>query len=106
MDNTSLNAWIRSSAFSAAFAFLALAVLVVVGEEVAPVKSWLKDTFYHHWLGKGALSLLFFAVLSVLFRTMGASKDLGRSIYIMTAAAVLSCAIMAGFFLLHTLHLI
>ena len=42
-----------------------LVVVTIATEQYAPLNDWLKATFYHHWIGKGVLSLVLFAAISL-----------------------------------------
>lgn len=57
-----INAFILSAMLSVA----TIAVLTVVGELYKPLKSWLADTFTHHWIGKGVISFVGFFVVGFL----------------------------------------
>lgn len=42
-----------------------IAGITISAELFTPIKDWLKTTFSHHWLGKGALSLLLFSAITI-----------------------------------------
>ena len=67
----SLSSWVRSVAIAAMVTAVMLAVLIVSAEEIPALKDWLKATFYHHWLGKGALAIIVFIVVTVAARLQG-----------------------------------
>lgn len=93
--------------YAAAATAAALAVLIIAAEKYAPLKDWLKATFSHHWLGKGALAILFFIAVTIFVALLGPSKEkLARLIVIETVIIALSAIAICGFFLLHALHLI
>lgn len=57
-----------------------LTVLFIVGITIAaelfiPIKKWLAVTFNHHWVGKGVLSVVFFAVASAFSFFLVRSAD-------------------------------
>ena len=64
---------VRQSRFTFHFALGAtvsawLLALLVVGAELAPAfKEWLKAVFWHHWIGKVAVTLGAFIVVGMLF---------------------------------------
>ncbi len=104
----SLSSWVRSVAIAAMVTAVMLAVLIVSAEEIPALKDWLKATFYHHWLGKGALAIIVFIVVTVAARLQGradASK-LAGIIFAEAVVVALSVAAIAGFFLLHLLKLV
>ena len=41
-----------------------IALITIVGELFPPVKDFLKNTFWHHWLGKSVVLVLLFALVS------------------------------------------
>lgn len=100
--NTTLQSWVRSVALAASATAVALAMLIIAAEELPALKNWLKATFSHHWLGKGALALLFFAALAVILRQREPG-NLARVIALEAVFAALSVLAIAGFFLLHLL---
>jgi len=57
---------IRPLALGVIAAVVFVAIATIVGELYAPLKNWLAETFSHHWIGKGVLSLAIFAGVSFL----------------------------------------
>lgn len=106
MTQETLAPWVRSTAIAVAVTAVTLAVLIVTAEEVPALKDWLKQTFYHHWLGKGTLAIALFAILCVVLRTKRGSPRLSTIVYVETIAVILAAIIITGFFLLHTLKLV
>ena len=101
MTPSPLASWVRSTAVAAVAVSIFLAVLIIGAEKVPALKDWLKATFTHHWLGKGALALILFVVIAFLFRMKRDAPDLARLIKWEAAVAMLSVVSIAGFFLLH-----
>ena len=106
MNNTSLTPWVRSVAIATIAVSVMLAALIVSAEEFPALKNWLKATFYHHWLGKGALALLLFAAVGVAFKFKRNAPNLTAIIAAEAIVVALSALAIAGFFLLHLLHFI
>ena len=105
---SSLSSWVRSVAIAAMVASVMLAVIIVSAEEIPTLKNWLKATFTHHWLGKGALAIAVFIIVTIVARMQGktdASK-LAGIIFAEAVVAALSCAAIAGYFLLHLLKFV
>ncbi|MDO8576400.1 MAG: hypothetical protein Q7R90_03730 [bacterium] len=105
---SSLSSWVRSVAIAAMVTSVMLAVLIVSAEEIPALKDWLKATFYHHWLGKGALAIAVFIIVTIAARLQGntdASK-LAGIIFAEAAVAALSVGAIAGYFLLHLLKFV
>lgn len=106
MINTPLARWVRSVAIATILTSIMLAVLIIFAEEIPALKNWLKATFTHHWLGKGALALILFAVSAVLLRLKRDTPSLATYILIEAIVVALSTAAIAGFFLMHVLKVI
>lgn len=47
-----------------------ITVITVYADLYPPLKDWLKNSFTHHWIGKGVLSFLLFVSSVILFSTM------------------------------------
>ncbi|HIG93401.1 TPA: hypothetical protein HA242_05035 [Candidatus Woesearchaeota archaeon] len=60
---------------AAASAWL-LAILVIVAELAEPFKTFLKDTFSHHWIGKAVIIFLAFALFGFLLRDKDAIRKI------------------------------
>lgn len=107
MIDSKLTKWIRSTAIATIATSFMLAILIVVAEEIPDLKNWLKATFYHHWLGKGALALILFAVTSLVLGLLKRDKpQLSTIIFVESLAVILSACIIAGFFLLHLFKIV
>src|SRR3990172_2358966 len=52
---------------SAIITIIFIALITIGADLYMPLKDWLKVTFSHHWVGKGILSAILFAVLIVIF---------------------------------------
>ena len=104
----SLSSWVRSVAIAAMVTSVMLAVLIVSAEEIPALKDWLKATFYHHWLGKGALAIAVFIVVTIAARLQGKTdgSKLPGIIFAEAVVAALSVGAIAGYFLLHLLKFV
>ncbi|HEY4475672.1 MAG TPA: hypothetical protein VJB92_03050 [Candidatus Paceibacterota bacterium] len=51
-----------------------ITAITIIADLNPALKDWLKNTFSHHWIGKGILSVVIFAVLTFLFSILPA-KD-------------------------------
>jgi len=83
-----------------------LAGLIPYAEETPLFKNWLKATFTHHWLGKGALALLVFFFLSIIFSALWRNKKwepraIGRLVAAETLLVGLSALTLLGYFFQH-----
>lgn len=106
MTSSSLAQWIRSTAIATIATALMLAIVIVAAEEMPTLKDWLKATFYHHWLGKGALAILLFAAAATALRYRRDTASLSTLVLLETVVVALAAAAIAGFFLLHTLKIV
>jgi len=126
MTYARLAPWARSVAIAATVTSLMLAVLIIFSEESPALTAWLKATFYHHWLGKGALALILFTVTAVALRLVKrdiphghfhfsnaeyreeklVAPRLSTIIMVEAIAVILSVGVIVGFFLLHGLKMI
>jgi len=98
--------WVRSVALATASTSIMLAVLIISAEEIPALKSWLKETFYHHWLGKSVLALGLFPIVGITFRLKRDALQLSTSIIIEAIVVIVSVCSIAGFFLLHILKIV
>ncbi|HEY4513762.1 MAG TPA: hypothetical protein VJH69_00350 [Candidatus Paceibacterota bacterium] len=81
---------------------------ITIGGELAPAfKDWLKLTFYHHWLGKGALSIILFIALGIALSFVSTDRDsaLASSARALTWVSILSALVILGFFSAEAFHL-
>lgn len=106
MINSRLATWVRSVAIATIVTSIMLAVLIVSAEEIPALKDWLKATFYHHWLGKGALALMLFTATIIVLHLKRDASSLVTYIFAEAIAVAISACIVAGFFLLHVLKII
>ena len=106
MMHSRLTTWVRPVAIATIATSLMLAVLVIASEEIPAVMSWLKATFYHHWLGKSVLALGLFIVVSLAARLQRDTPRLATLILAEAVVVIAAVGAIAGYFLLHVLQLI
>jgi hypothetical protein len=99
--NTKKNKWIRSFAIAAIVAIVFVTVATVLGELYKPFKNWLKETFYHHWMGKGIIAIVVFYALGFIGRAKSKDTDealvtILRAVFWITLIGVLA---ITGFYL-------
>ena len=84
-----------------------IAAITIEGELAPAFKDWLKTTFYHHWLGKGALAVILFFVLGILLSFIAPRSDsaLASSARALTWVSILSALVILGFFTAEAFHL-
>lgn len=76
-------------------------VITIAAELAAPLKEWLKNTFYHHWVGKSLMSLIVFASASLLTLVIPYKASLAganRLILVLVALVLLGSLAIFGFF--------
>ena len=98
--------FLQAAAVGSIFSSLLFSLLTIVGEEWAPLKDWLKNTFTHHWLGKGALAIAAFSIITLWQEYVCSGERAAQMIWYAVASALLSTVALIGFFVLHTLHLV
>lgn len=106
MMNESLARWVRSVAIGTILTAIMLAALIIFAEELPALKNWLKQTFYHHWLGKSVLALGLFTLVSLTLRFRRDTPRLSTLIVVEAVVVTLSVCSIAGFFLLHILKMV
>jgi hypothetical protein len=103
MKNVNLQS-VKAAAEGVAAVAVLVAVLTIVGEMYSPLKDILTNVFKHHWLGKGALSIVLFVLVYQTRRGEYARADTtSRAIYLAVIVSFLSTAAMLGYFVLHSL---
>ncbi len=75
MDSTKKIQYINSFALGAILAVIFIAIATIGGELHSPFKQWLKLTFFHHWIGKGVLSLIIFFAIGLFARGLMSNKQ-------------------------------
>lgn len=66
MKDNKKNKIINSFIASAIVAIVFITISVILGEIYKPFKDWLKNTFSHHWIGKGVIAIAIFYVFGFL----------------------------------------
>lgn len=85
-------------------ATLATAVVIVfitaitIAAELAPqLKDWLKDSFSHHWIGKGIIAAIMWPIIAVI----PVKKEVSQKLFM--AILILATLIIILFYILHFL---
>lgn len=74
----------------------------IFGEFNSSFKDWLKAVFYHHWIGKSILALVFFLILWAIFKKFDKLENLKLGWWALVAAIAGYLAILI-FFVWHFL---
>ncbi|MEK7581631.1 MAG: hypothetical protein AAB512_05100 [Patescibacteria group bacterium] len=75
--------------------------ITIVAELAAPLKGWLKNTFYHHWIGKSLIAVIVFAGFSVLAFAIphkASLEGINRLLLVLVALVLLGALVIFGFF--------
>jgi len=83
---------LKATMLAAASSVILVVFLTVVGELYSPLKDFLKESLYHHWVGKGVWSVVLFAVITLA--TYPIFKK--RNVTTKTSLVLLNTALIAG----------
>jgi len=91
---------IRAFLAAATVTVVFIAAITIVGELYPPLKDWLKATFFHHWLGKGALAaMLFIATGTALSLSPQRETEIAGAIRILAWVSIASGLLILWFFM-------
>ena len=95
----------QSVVIGAIFSIVFVSVVTVVADLVPPLKDWLKTTFTHHWIGKGALSVgLFIVTAFVLARVpmRATEKSLAKLLWLLFWVGFIGAVVISAFYVYET----
>lgn len=75
--------------------------ITIAAELAVPLKEWLKNTFYHHWVGKSLIAVIVFAGLSILVFAIpykASLERISRLLFILSTLVFLGTLAIFGFF--------
>ena len=75
--------------------------ITIAAELTAPLKEWLKNTFYHHWVGKSLISVIVFAAvcpLTFVIPYKASLERINRLLFILVTLVILGALAIFGFF--------
>ncbi|MEK7555740.1 MAG: hypothetical protein AAB523_00460 [Patescibacteria group bacterium] len=93
-----VNSFIAGAIVASAF----IAGATIGGELYKPFKDWLAGTFYHHWVGKGVLSVLIFLAVAFVHGFIvkhPTEERVHKSLLVLFGVLVLSSLSILLFFL-------
>ncbi len=76
--------------------------LTITAELYAPLKLWLKNIFFHHWIGKSVLVAILFVVLGFPLSHIKKNSSLGLALKTLALVAVISVVVIVLFFALES----
>jgi len=102
MKKTTHDHLIHSFVFGAIIAVIFIAVITIASELFHPIKDWLKEIFYHHWIGKGVLAAAIFAAsaLTRFFQEENIDGQmLGHNIFILFWIVIAASSSIFSFYI-------
>lgn len=93
---------INSFLISAIIVVVFIASITIAAELFPNLKSLLKDTFIHHWVGKGVLAVLLFLILAFLYNLFKCEHEREKTAILLLTLAVVTVLcffIILGFYL-------
>ena len=106
MNNKGLKI-IYSTAIGAIAVVIFITFITINAELYLPIKDWLKNTFSHHWIGKGILSLAIFMIVGLLVWFLPVQQDEERTrkiLMLLNWLLILGSLAIFGFFLWEVLR--
>ena len=94
------NKIINSFIISAIVAIIFVTVATILGELYSPFKNWLKETFYHHWMGKGIIAIIAFYLIGFLgyFKSKDSDDAVVTMLKVLFWIAVIGVVAISGFY--------
>ena len=83
-------------------AVIFITAITITADLYLPLKNWLADTFFHHWLGKGILSIVVFIIISLLgwFLSKEANENkINKFLKLLSWLLILGSLAIIGFFI-------
>ncbi|MCK5332473.1 hypothetical protein KAJ41_01255 [Candidatus Parcubacteria bacterium] len=97
-----LNSFIVGAIASVVF----IVLITIVADLVPPLKDWLKDNFYHHWIGKGILASLIFlltqSLMTIYSQRKSSKKNLIESLWILNLVSIFGVLVLFVFYVIET----
>ena len=87
---------LRSAMLAATLSVALVVLLTVVGELYSPLKNFLKDSLYHHWVGKGVWSVALFTIVTLVAYPIFKQRQTTTK----TSLILLNWALVLGSFIL------
>lgn len=88
---------------SATITIIYITALTISAELYAPLKTFLSNSFSHHWIGKSITSIVVFAVFLVLFMVLRPKSKAPTLLNLLSTVSILSAVVLFAFFTWETL---
>lgn len=96
---------VNSLILSAAITVIFITLVTIVADLQPPLKNWLKNTFTHHWVGKGILAVAIFVVATFLFSFLPfqiEENKLSKKVWALFWISILGAFVIFGFYIYET----
>jgi len=106
MNNIKLRI-LNSIIIGAIAAIIFITVITVVADLYLSLKDWLKNIFYHHWVGKGILAAIIFFISGILNFISNKNADeekIAKNLNILIWASIIGSLMISIFFILEALR--
>ncbi len=97
--------WIFGSTIGSIFSIVVISVLTIMADLEPKLKDWLKETFAHHWVGKGILALIVFVVVTIAVSAIAkkiSEEKIVIAVKVLGIVTILSALVLIAFFLFET----
>jgi len=102
MNNIKLRI-LNSIIIGAIAAIIFIIVITIAGDLYLSLKDWLKNIFYHHWMGKGILAIVIFFIFGFIFNKETGEEKIVKNFSILIWSSIIGSLIIFGFFIFEAL---
>ncbi|MEK9154786.1 MAG: hypothetical protein AAB596_01835 [Patescibacteria group bacterium] len=106
MDTLKKTKLINSIIIGATTAVLFIIAITITADLYLPLKDWMKNNFYHHWVGKGILSIVVLVIVSILARFLPISSNqekTGKILMLLSGVLIFGFFAIFGFYIFEVL---
>ncbi len=89
-----------SAILATAVVIIFISAITIAADLYSPLKDWLKETFSHHWIGKGIIASVLWMAIAVL----PVRKEISQKIFMLIL--IFSTVAIALFYILHFLKVL
>jgi hypothetical protein len=97
---------VYAAAIGTITAVIFITIITIAADLYLPLKNWLADTFYHHWIAKGVLSIIIFLIAGFLLWILPIRADeekIGRLLKILSWLLIVGALAIFLFFVYETI---